>query len=120
VRERLDPRAFPPAPGQGALAVQVRAGRPELLAAVARLDDRSARATTTAERTVLAGLGGGCSLPVGAHATLVGDVLDLVAFAGSPDGRKVLRVEETGADPHAVGRAAAEKLLAAGAAEVLA
>ena len=58
ISERLDPREHPPAPGQGALAVQVLEGDPELLGAVRTLDDATARATSTAERSCLRALGG--------------------------------------------------------------
>ncbi|HET9948065.1 MAG TPA: hydroxymethylbilane synthase [Longimicrobiales bacterium] len=120
VSERLDPRAFPPAPGQGALAVQARDGDPELVAAVVALDDPEARATTAAERACLAALGGGCLLPLGAWARArPGGGLELDAFVGSADGAGILRAHAGGRAPEEVGRAAAEALLAQGARELL-
>ena len=119
VTEWFDARAFPPAPGQGALAVQVRSSAEDVREVVALLEDAAARASVTAERALLAGLGGGCSMPVGAHAEANRDGVHLVGFAGSVDGRRVLRAESSGADPLAVGHAAAQELLDAGAAEVL-
>ena len=122
ISERLDPRAFPPAPGQGALAVQARESDAELLAAVRSLDDTGARATTSAERACLEALGGGCSRPVGVYAALTGRALEVVAVVGSLDGARIVRAEASGPadDAGAVGRGAARALLASGAAELLA
>jgi len=122
ISERLDPRAFPPAPGQGALAVQVADGDPDLDAAVRRMDDPDARATTSAERACLQALGGGCSRPVGVHAWRVGEAVEVTAVVGSRDGGRVLRAGASGpaSSAEAVGRAAARSLLDAGAAELLA
>ena len=119
VAESFPARSFPPAPGQGALAVQVRCDDAAVREAVARTDDVTARSTAAAERAFLAGLGGGCSLAVGAHAWLEEGTVGLVGFVGSADGRTILRAEETADSPDAVGLAAAERVLAAGAAELL-
>ena len=119
ISERLDPRLFPPAPGQGALAVQVREDDPELYAAVMAIDDGQARATTTAERACLRALGGGCSRPVGAHGWWSGGMLHISAFVGSPDGRTILKTRGSGAVPESVGREAAEVLLEQGAGAML-
>ncbi len=67
VRERLDPQDFCPAPGQGALAIEIRKGDVETLAAVAFLDHADTRFAVTAERAALAALGGGCQVPIGIH-----------------------------------------------------
>jgi len=121
VSERLDPRDFPPAPGQGALAVQVRPGDEEMSAAVRVLDDAEARATTWAERACLEALGGGCSRPIGVHASLAAGALSVVGVVGSLDGGRVVRAEAAGpvGEAERVGRAAAQALLDAGAAELL-
>ncbi|MGE0709599.1 MAG: hydroxymethylbilane synthase [Planctomycetota bacterium] len=68
-----------PAPGQGALAIEVRAADAELCALLARLDDLDARRATGAERELLALIGAGCSVPLGARAWPVGGELVLVA-----------------------------------------
>jgi hydroxymethylbilane synthase len=122
ISERLDPRDFPPAPGQAALAVQVRDGDRELREVVASLDDPDARATTTAERACLRELGGGCARPIGAHAWYDDDddVVRMVAFVGSADGKRMVRVPGLGFDPEELGRELASTLLARGAAELLA
>lgn len=71
VRVDLDPRRFVPAPGQGALALECRADDAELLALLGRLDDPGASAATESERLLLHGVGAGCSVPLGALATVV-------------------------------------------------
>jgi hydroxymethylbilane synthase len=123
--EVLDPLQMLPAPGQGALAVECRAGEP-LVAELARvLDDPHTRACVEAERALLAGLEAGCSAPVGALAEVAegddGEELWLRAVALSLDGVLSVRRSATGspADPTGLGRALAEEMLADGAAELI-
>ncbi len=78
----LEPGAFVPAPGQGALAVECRAADSPLLASLARIDDPEARAMIEAERGLMAGLRGGCQLALGAHATRTAAGLELIAWYG--------------------------------------
>jgi len=101
-----------PAPGQGLLAVEGRAGAPAADAAAAVLDDRGAHACLRAERAVLAALGGGCLEPIGALCEIHDGGLRLTAFAGSADGRRGERVVVEGPrdDPEGLGAAAAERL----------
>lgn len=121
INERLDPREFPPAPGQGALALQVGAATAaNVRAAVADMDDAAARATVTAERACLRALGGGCSRPVGAYATRERGEVHLTAVVTSLDGRRGLRATASGADADDVGEQVASSLLADGAGELLA
>ncbi len=131
VRDMLDPSVMMPAPGQGALAVELRTDEltdASLAAALARLDHEPTRLAVTAERAVLAGLSAGCAAPVGAHATLAGDTLTLDAVVISLDGTQRLarRAQATlppGAEAssqredaaHRLGLQMAETLLAAGA-----
>jgi hydroxymethylbilane synthase len=77
VSEALPADVAPPAPGQGALAVQVRADDPVARPLAARLDDPVTRAAVEAERAFLRASGGGCRAPLGALATLVGDTLTI-------------------------------------------
>jgi hydroxymethylbilane synthase len=120
--EVLDPLQVLPAPGQGALAVECRAGDAlgDELAAV--LDDAHARAAVTAERAVLATLEGGCTAPIGALAEVVegedGEELWVRAVALSPDGALSVRMSATGkpADAEGVGTRLADEMLADGAA----
>jgi hydroxymethylbilane synthase len=86
--ERLDPEVVPPAPGQGAIAVQVRADDKRMLAVAADLDDRDTRLAVEAERSFLRASGGGCRAPIGAVATVVGDELDMLGGYASPDGTR--------------------------------
>jgi hydroxymethylbilane synthase len=109
----LDPEVMLPAPGQGALAVEVREDDVELRAVVATLDDPATRAAVTAERAFLCTLAGGCSLPAGALAT-IGDELHLRVLVASGDGSRVVRGARSGPPEEAVviGEAAAKQLLA--------
>jgi len=86
-----------PAPGQGALGVQGRANDPDTGPYFAPLEHAPTRAAVTAERAFLAGLGGGCSIPVGALATVEAGQLSLRGVVASPDGRRVIRVAGSGA-----------------------
>jgi hydroxymethylbilane synthase len=84
---RLSPEIVPPAPGQGAIAVQARADDGPTLAALARLDHRGTRAAVELERSVLAASGGGCRAPVGVAATERPDgAFDVLAGFARPDG----------------------------------
>jgi hydroxymethylbilane synthase len=109
---------FVPAAGQGALALEAPVGAiaPEALTAVS---DAEATACVTAERVLVHALGATCHTPVGAHARALGDgTFTLEAWVGLPDGSAWLCDEVTG-DADAVGPACAERMLAAGAAELL-
>jgi hydroxymethylbilane synthase len=124
VTEWLPLELMLPAPGQGALAVQCRAEDGETQRCLSVLEDPAARLAVTAERAFLAGLGGGCSLPVAAYAVLVEGAgqpqIRLEGVVASPDGRRVIRLREQGEDPLALGLALARQALQQGAAELLA
>ncbi len=121
--EVLDPLQMLPAPGQGALAVECRAGDP-LAADLARLDHPASRAAVEAERAVLARLEAGCSSPVGALAEVVegedGDELWVRAVVLSTDGALDVRRSASGdlADATGLGTRLADELLAEGAADL--
>ena len=95
IDQRLAPEVVAPAPGQGALAVQCRAGDGYTLQAVSELDDAAIRLAVYTERRVLAATGGSCRAPVGALATVSGGRLSLLAAAAAPDGseRCVVKLE---------------------------
>lgn len=117
----LDEAMMLPAPGQGVLAIQIRAGDRATAHAVLALNDDEAAAEATAERALLEGLGGGCLIPVGARARAKDGSLTLTAFVGHPDGRPSLRssaVGKTGA-PADLGRALAITMLGQGARPIL-
>lgn len=124
-----------PAPGQGALAVQCRADDEETLRLLAAIHDEATAWAVTAERAFLDGLGGGCSVPVGAFGQLTVDGrpqsashglsstvhrLTLTGLVAAPDGERIIRVQGTGGDPLELGQRLAEEALAQGAAELLA
>lgn len=86
IAQRLDPEQMPPAPGQGAIALQVRRDDQQLLAVVESIDDDATRVTVEAERALLRATGGGCRAPVGAYGEIQGAELSLIAGHAEPDG----------------------------------
>ncbi len=121
IAEVLEPEVMCPAVGQGALAIETRRDGAAAEQACAGLDHAASRAAVTAERAVLAALGGGCQVPVGAHAVVDGDRLNLLAVVVMPDGTQVVRREADGSAGEAerVGQELGEQLLAAGARRIL-
>ena len=111
-----------PAVGQGALAVEVRKDDSEASRLVAAMDDATTRRCVEAERALLAGLEGGCQVPIGAIAETEGATLRLRAVICSLDGRTVIRGELRGnaSDATQIGSNLAKKLRAEGAAAILA
>jgi len=85
IRRVFEPTQMLPAAGQGALGIEVRAGRPEVAQALVPLVHRTTWMAVAAERAVSRALGGSCSMPLAAHATLQGEVLQLQAAWGDPD-----------------------------------
>lgn len=121
--ERIDPAIMLPAPAQGALALEIRRDDPNASAAAEAIEDPLARRCAETERAVLRALGGGCMLPVGVLAELEPEgIVRVRAGAVSPDGRRVVRVEDRvdGTEPADAGRRIANALIAAGALEVIA
>jgi len=118
IAERLSIEAMCPAVGQGALAVETR----EEATPVAALDHQPTRDAVTAERAVLNGLGGGCQVPMGAHAWLDGDQLHIRAAVISPEGGAPLIRTAHGpaSQAQALGEELSRELLAAGADDILA
>ncbi len=113
ITEYLPLDDFLPDPGQGALAVQIRADDVERAALLAQLDHAPTRAAVTAERALLQELGGGCNMPVGAYAELDGEDCRLRGMFGARDGRHIVRSEMRGSalHPKALGVALARQLL---------
>jgi hydroxymethylbilane synthase len=108
-----------PAPGQGALAVQARAEDEEAGDRLRAFDHAASRAEFDAERRLMALLGGGCALPLGALAHANGDEVRLHAVVVSPDGAELHSADAAASAPAAAAETVAELLLAAGAAEIL-
>jgi hydroxymethylbilane synthase len=122
VTELLDPQWMLPAVGQGALGIECRAEDESTLQLLGRLDHPPTRLAVTAERSLLAALGGGCLVPIGALATVEGDWLSLRAAVLSPDGKQRVQSQHSGpaALAQAVGEQLAKDLLGLGARELLA
>jgi hydroxymethylbilane synthase len=110
-----------PAPGQGIVAIEVRSGDRATRAALEAINDRTAAISLEAERTVVAALGGGCQLPLGAIARHDNGAIRLQAVVASPDGSEIIRRESTGpiSAPADLGRRVADALTAAGAWRIL-
>ncbi len=119
VTEWLPVDVMLPAPGQGALAVQCRADDEDTRRCLAKIDEPFVRAAVTAERAFLQKLGGGCSAPIAAHATVDGSRIRLAGVVGSPDGKRTIRVDGDGGDPDELAGRLAGSALADGARSIL-
>jgi hydroxymethylbilane synthase len=120
IAEILPPQVMCPAVGQGALAIEARAEGAGI-EAVYPLDDPATRDAVTAERALLASLGGGCQVPIGAHAVVEHGRLRMIAIVAAPDGTELVRAHAEGA-PHeaeAIGRDLGAELLRRGAKKIL-
>ena len=112
----LEPVDVLPQAGQGAIAVQCRADDEVTRRLLGAIDHEPSHRAVRAERAVLAGLGGSCSVPVGAYARVECDELDVIGLAASGDGRTVIRLSRRGRDPEGIGAEVAQALLDGGAA----
>ena len=130
VRERLEPRDFCPAAGQGSLGIETRKDDAATIAGVAFLDDADTRFAVTVERAALAALGGGCQVPIGVYCRPgvsdegeSGPWDDVFAVVAAPETGKAVRVfhraRRAGTDPAALGRVVGKMLLDAGAGPLL-
>jgi hydroxymethylbilane synthase len=131
VRERLDPKAFCPAAGQGSLGIETRKDDAATIEAVSFLDHADTRFAVTAERAALAALGGGCQVPIGIHCRpcgidpkgVTGAWDEIFGIVASPSTGQVVRIHHDsareGADPVALGELAARMLMDAGAGPLL-
>lgn len=119
VKEVLSEEFMCPAAGQGALGIEIRAGDVGMREHLKFLNDPDARATTTCERALLNRLGGGCQVPIGAYATAKDGMLQLTAIVAHPDGSTLIREQQCGNDPVALGEEVGEVLLQRGASKIL-
>ena len=117
----LRPEEFLTAPGQGALAIQIRTGDTELAELVSKLDDEPTRITTQTERCVLAAMHGGCSIPLGVYARIIGDRLAIDAMIADIDGKNLIKRSSSSpvSQSKVCARKLAEELLEAGGEEIL-
>ena len=121
IRQQLGPDVCLPAIGQGAIGIECRSDDARTGALIAALDHPDTHVCVAAERALNTRLEGGCQVPIAAHATLTGDRVHLAALVGRPDGRELIRVEDSAerADAEALGTRLAEDLLARGADVIL-
>ena len=113
---------FLPAVGQGALGIECRTDDCELADILLGLEDRATRLCVEAERALLAGLDGGCQVPIAGYACLRDETtLHLKAMVAGIDGSRILRLEKSGPNdiPRDLGLQLAEELLANGARDIL-
>lgn len=122
IRSLLEPEQSLPAPGQGAMAIEIPAGREDLRALLAPLNHADTSAAVRAERTLSRVFGGSCQVPLAAYATVSGDQLHMRAMVGTPDGQRIARAEATGPveAPEALGEQIAAALNTQDAAAILA
>ena len=121
ITEHLSEDLMLPAVGQGALAIETREFDRATAEIVHALNHEETRLACTAERAFLKGLGGGCLVPIAAHATIESDSMTLNGLVASPDGSQAVRGKQTGSsdDADLIGRLLADDLLARGAAAIL-
>jgi len=119
VRSSISPEVMCPAVGQGALAIEARAGDQQVLHYLAFLNHAETRAAVQCERALLGSMGGGCQVPIGAFAQVSAQGLRLRAMVGRPDGSEILREVVEGSDPERLGRETAQKLLTRGGEKIL-
>ena len=122
VRSVIEPAVSVPAVGQGALAIECRADRPDVIALLAPLVHRDTAIAVAAERAVSLALGGSCQLPLAAHAKVQEGRLFMNGIVASLDGRKIARasVEGIASAPEATAHRLVAELRAHGAEEILA
>jgi len=121
ITELLEPPRMLPAPGQGALGIECREEDVSIRKLLARLEDNDSRLSVEAERSMLAMLHGGCSVPVGAWGRIEEGQLVLDGLVANLTGTQVLRAtaQDEAANAAAIGQDVAEQLLALGAAEII-
>jgi hydroxymethylbilane synthase len=122
IRALIDPAESIPAPGQGAMAIEIRSGRDDLRDWLSPLDHAQTSAAVHAERMVSRSFGGSCQIPLAAYATVDGESMHLAGMVATPDGVRVARAEVQGlaTEPEALGRRLAEALSVQGAEAILA
>ncbi len=110
-----------PAPGQGALAIEIRKSDPLASAKIAVLNHPPTAAAVLAERAFLRMMGGGCNSPVAVHARIEDGKLEIEGLVAAPDGTRVVRhtLHQASAAPEEAGAGLADRLLSMGAGEIL-
>jgi len=121
ISEVISPERSVPAPGQGALGIECRGGDTRVLGVIATINGADAAVACGAERRIQYRLAGGCSAPVGIHATVGDDDITITVFVGMPDGGRFLRESITGprADYLELADALHDRIVSAGGGEIL-
>jgi hydroxymethylbilane synthase len=122
IRALIDPQQSIPAPGQGAMAIEICCDREELRTLLAPLNDIDTARAVTAERAVSRVFGGSCQIPLAAFGTIDGEQMHLRAMVATPDGRRIATAYASGpaSEPEALGCHIANDLKAQDAAAILA
>lgn len=122
IRYALPPEVSLPAVGQGAVGIECRLADDKTRRLLAPLNHKETALRVSAERAMNIRLDGGCQVPIGSYAEIIGDELWLRALVGAPDGSQMIRGERRGqaCDAVAMGESLAEELLDNGAREILA
>jgi hydroxymethylbilane synthase len=122
IRSVIEPEDSLPAPGQGAMAIEIPAGREDLRQLLAPLNHADTAHAVRAERTLSLTFGGSCQIPLAAFATVDGDSMHLRAMVATPDGKRIARADINGeaTAPEALGRQIASLLESQDARSILA
>jgi hydroxymethylbilane synthase len=122
IRAFLDPAQSLPAPGQGAMAIEILSGRSELRALLAPLNHTASALAVTAERTLSRAFGGSCQVPLAAYATVDESGMHMRAMVATPDGKQIASAEAAGPSnaPEQLGQQIAEMLRAQNADAIIA
>ncbi len=122
IRSVIEPDDSLPAPGQGAMAIEIPSGRSDLQDLLAPLNHTDTELAVRAERTLSRNFGGSCQIPLAAFATVNNDVMRLRAMVATPDGKRIARAEVNGSavSPEALGQEIARVLEAQDAQSILA
>lgn len=122
ITEYLAPENSIPAVGQGALGLEIRSDRLDLLPLLAPLNDPDSAACVAAERAMSRALAGSCTVPLGAYGHITAGTLHVIGFVASLDGREIVRAAVSGPPEEAelLGHALTKRLIAQGADHILA
>ena len=122
IRQFISPALSIPAVGQGALGIEIKASRTDLIDILAPLNHIDTQLCVEAERGFSRALAGSCTVPLGAYAVRNGNNINMTGFVASVDGKQILREKASGSinNAEAIGKALAAKLVARGADKILA
>ena len=122
IRELIAPQDSLPAPGQGAMTIEICSDRTDLAGWLAPLNDHDSAQAVTAERTLSKAFGGSCQIPLAAYATVDGKHMHMRAMVATPDGKRLATADASGPvdAPNALGLQIAQALRAQDAAGILA